>query len=181
MRWPRIHWPRSASMISDSLTEIAAALETALEKAPVSAGDFSSAEPVVAPEAVPENASENDLPVEMRRMLVFTIAGRARCAPVEHVREIVPITPTTRLPGAPHYVRGLINLRGVLVTVLDAAKCLYGVEADDAVASVLLVEHRGRVAGVIVDDVFDIQSLPASELEDGSILDLHEMVESALA
>jgi chemotaxis signal transduction protein len=64
---------------------------------------------------------------------------------------------------------------------MDAALCLYGVEADDALASILLVEHRGRVAGVIVDNVFDIQSLPASELEDGSMLDLHEMVGSALA
>lgn len=180
-------------MTSGSLTDIAAALETALEQAPVSPGDVPPAGSLVTPEAdpknpsgkVPEDASENAPesapPVDMRRMLIFTIAGRARCAPVEHVREIVPITPTTRLPGAPHYVRGLINLRGVLVTVLDAAKCLYGVEADDTVASVLLVEHRGRVAGVIVDNVFDIQALPASELEDGSMLDLHEMVESALA
>jgi chemotaxis signal transduction protein len=78
-------------------------------------------------------------------------------------------------------VRGLINLRGTLVTVMDASMCLYGVAANDAIASILLVEQRGRVAGVIVDNVFDIQSLPASELEDGSMLDLHEMVETALA
>jgi hypothetical protein len=37
------------------------------------------------------------------------------------------------------------------------------------------------MAGVIVDNVFDIQSLPAVELNDGSMLDLHAMVETALA
>ncbi len=160
---PRILSLRSASMISDS---------PLLERVFEAAGDFtpSAAEDMSAP-ALPD----------MRRMLVFSIAGRARCAPVEAVREIVPITATTRLPGAPVYVRGLINLRGSLITVMDAAMCLYGVEADDALASILLVEHSGRVAGVIVDNVFDIQSLPASELEDGSMLDLHEMVGSALA
>lgn len=152
-------------MISDSPTAVESALDTAGDPAP----------------AVAAGTPENAPPVEMRRMLVFSIAGRARCSPVDDVREIVPITATTRLPGAPRYVRGLINLRGNLVTVMDAAMCLYGVEADDAAASILLVEHRGRVAGVIVDNVFDIQSLPASELEDGSMLDLHEMVESALA
>jgi purine-binding chemotaxis protein CheW len=131
--------------------------------------------------AVAEGTTNAAEIIEMRRMLVFSIAGRARCAPVEAVREIVPITATTRLPGAPSYVRGLINLRGTLITVMDAALCLYGVEADEALASILLVEHRGRVAGVIVDNVFDIQSLPASDLEDGSMLDLHEMVGSALA
>lgn len=115
------------------------------------------------------------------RVLVFAIAGRTRCANVEEIREIVPIAPTTRLPGAPSFVRGLINLRGTLVTVVDAAMCLYGVPADGADASVLLVERNGRLAGVIVDTVFDIQSLPAVEVEGGARLDLRAMVETALA
>ena len=145
----------------------------------------------VATDAIPDTASDNlDVSggarvtapaVDMRRVLVFTLAGRARCCAIDEVREIVPIMDTTRLPGAPHYVRGLINLRGSLVTVMDAALCLYGVPADDTVASILLVEYRGRIAGVIVDNVFDIQSLPELELNDGSMLDLHAMVETALA
>lgn len=116
-----------------------------------------------------------------RRVLVFTIAGRTRCSDIDDVREIVPITPTTRLPGAPFYVRGLINLRGNLVTVMDAALCLYGVPAGDTDASILLVERGGRVAGVIVDNVFDMQVLPASEVSDDALLDLRAMVETALA
>ena len=119
-------------------------------------------------------------PEDMRRVLVFAIAGRTRCANVDEVREIVPITPTTRLPGAPRFVRGLINLRGILVTVVDAAMCLYGVPAEGADASVLLVERKGRLAGVIVDSVYDIQSLPAVEVEGGARLDLRAMVDTAL-
>jgi purine-binding chemotaxis protein CheW len=132
----------------------------------------------------PENPapeSSGDAPADLRRVLVFAVAGRTRCCDIAAVREIVPITAPTRLPGAPPYVRGLINPRGTLVTVMDAAKCLYGVTADDATASILLVEHRGRVAGVIVDDVFDIQALPATEVEGGALLDLHALVEKALA
>lgn len=128
-----------------------------------------------------ESAEAAPPQVEMRRVLVFAVAGRTRCADVDEVREIVPIAATTRLPGAPGYVRGLINLRGNLVTVMDAAMCLYGVPADGADASVLLVERRGRLAGVIVDNVFDIQSLPAVEVEGGARLDLRAMVETALA
>ena len=120
-------------------------------------------------------------PADTRRVLVFAIAGRTRCCEIDDVREIVPITATTRLPGAPHYVRGLINLRGVLVTVVDAALCLYGVPADGAHASILLVERRGRLAGVIVDNVFDIQALPAVDVEGGALLDLRAIVETALA
>jgi purine-binding chemotaxis protein CheW len=120
-------------------------------------------------------------PQEQRRVLAFAVAGRTRCCEIADVREIVPIMPTTRLPGAPGYVRGLINLRGSLVTVIDAALCLYGVAADGPEASILLVERRGRLAGVIVDDVFDIQALPAVEVDAGALLDLRAMVETALA
>ena len=153
MRRQRIPSPRSASMTS-------------------LADPFLNEDETFVPEA-PEQ--------EMRRVLGFAVAGRTRCAHVDEVREIVPITPTIRLPGAPRFVRGLINLRGTLVTVLDAAMCLYGVPADGPEASVLLVERRGRLAGVIVDGVFDIQSLPAVEVEGGARLDLRAMVETALA
>ncbi len=117
----------------------------------------------------------------MRRVLVFAVAGRTRCADIADVREIVPITATTRLPGAPLHVRGLINLRGSLVTVMDASLCLYGVPAIGAEASILLVERGGRVAGVIVDNVFDMQLIGEDELLGGALIDLRAMVETALA
>jgi purine-binding chemotaxis protein CheW len=114
-------------------------------------------------------------------VLVFTVAGRTRCCDIEAVREIVPIMPTTRLPGAPPHVRGLINLRGSLVTVMDAALSLYGVPALDASASILLVARGDRVAGVIVDNVFDMQSLAEDEVAEDALIDLRAMVETALA
>ncbi len=120
-------------------------------------------------------------PRRMRRVLVFAVAGRTRCADIADVREIVPITATTRLPGAPLHVRGLINLRGSLVTVMDASLCLYGVPAIGAEASILLVERGGRVAGVIVDNVFDMQLIAEDELLGGALIDLRAMVETALA
>lgn len=130
----------------------------------------------------PEQPALEAPPQEMRRVLVFALAGRTRCTPIEDVREIVPIAAVTRLPGAPRHVRGLINLRGNLVTVMDASMCLYGVPADSPDASILLVERGGRSAGVIVDNVFDIQALPAVEVEQGgALLDLRAMVEQALA
>ncbi|MBA3340915.1 MAG: chemotaxis protein CheW [Gemmatimonadaceae bacterium] len=117
----------------------------------------------------------------MQRMLVFSIAGRTRCCELEQVREIVPNMRTTRLPGAPAFVRGLVNHRGTLVTVTDATHCLHGVKADDSMAVILLVERKGRAAGVLVDNVFDIRSLSAAEVEYGAILDLRELVDRALA
>lgn len=152
MRRLRIPSPRSASMISATAT----------------------------PESTHEDQASAP-PLPTRRVLVFTVAGRTRCCDIADVREIVPITPTTRLPGAPPHVRGLINLRGTLVTVMDAALCLYGVPAVETEASILLVERNGRVAGVMVDNVFDMQSLLEDEVQGGALIDLRAMVETALA
>lgn len=96
------------------------------------------------------------------------------------MREVIPVQPATPLPGAPRHVRGLINLRGSIVTVLDAAMSEYGVPADDATASILLVERGTRVAGVVVDEVHDIGVLD-EDLPIDALIDLGAMVQMALA
>lgn len=77
-------------------------------------------------------------------------------------------------------MRGIINLRGSIVTVLDAAMSEYGVAANDATASILLVERGTRVAGVVVDDVHDIGVLD-KDLPIEALIDLGAMVQMALA
>lgn len=114
------------------------------------------------------------------KVLVFTIAGRRHCAGLGSVREVIPVHPATPLPGSPRQVRGLINLRGSIVTVLDAAMSEYGVSADDSTASILLVERGSRVAGVVVDEVHDIGVLDKDVSVD-ALIDLGAMVQIALA
>ena len=114
------------------------------------------------------------------KVLLFTLAGRRHCASLGSVREVIPVQPATPLPGAPPHVRGLINLRGSIVTVLDAAMSEYGVPADDATASILLVERGTRVAGVVVDEVHDIGVLD-KDLPIDALIDRGAMVQMALA
>jgi purine-binding chemotaxis protein CheW len=114
------------------------------------------------------------------KVLLFTLAGRRHCARLGSVREVIPVQRATPLPGAPRHVRGLINLRGSIVTVLDAAMSEYGVAANDETASILLVERGTRVAGVVVDDVHDIGVLD-KDLPIEALIDLSAMVQMALA
>ena len=113
-------------------------------------------------------------------VLMFSLAGRLHCATLASVREIIPIQPATRLPGAPGHVRGLINLRGNIVTVVDAAMCEYGVPADDTAACILVVERDSGVAGVVVDEVHDM-GLLEKDISTDALLDLRSMVQMALA
>jgi purine-binding chemotaxis protein CheW len=98
------------------------------------------------------------------RLLLFAVAGTVYGCDIGAVREIVPIRHATRLPGAPPYVRGLINLRGAIVTVIDLAARL---AASTVVAegSVVLAEFGSKQVGLAVDEVRDVQMLAPDRFE----------------
>ena len=58
------------------------------------------------------------------RLLVFRVGTLACAAEVDLVREILPRMPTTRIPGAPPVVAGLVNVRGTLITVVEGWRAL---------------------------------------------------------
>jgi purine-binding chemotaxis protein CheW len=68
--------------------------------------------------------SEGSLATAPPRLLVFRVGTLACAAEVDQVREILPRLPTTRIPGAPPVVAGLVNVRGTLVTVVEGWRAL---------------------------------------------------------
>ena len=113
------------------------------------------------------------------KVLLFSLAGHLHCAGLGSVREIIPLKPVTPLPGSPVQVCGLINLRGTIVTVLDATMSEYGVSSMAPTASILLVALGTRVAGVVVDEVHDIGLLD-KDVPFEALLDLGALVQMAL-
>lgn len=114
-------------------------------------------------------------------MLLVEVAERMYAWLVSEVREVLRGQPLTPIPRAPAVVLGLVNVRGLVVTVLDLPRLLaehppsahvaHGDEAyppHDATAasgraglgaSVVLLEHRGRAVGVTVDAVHGVVPL----------------------
>jgi purine-binding chemotaxis protein CheW len=108
-----------------------------------------------------------EAPAGVLRLLLFAVAGSVYGCDIAAVREIVPLRRTTRLPGAPPHVRGLLNLRGAIVTVIDLAARLAGAtSADDG--SVVLAEFGNRNVGLAVDEVRDVQILTPERFERAS-------------
>ena len=99
------------------------------------------------------------------RYLLFGVGGRLYGCEIAVVREIVPFRHCTRLPDAPPYICGLINLRGTVVTVLDLGLRLGGRPVDRVEGSVILVEQGARVVGLGVDELRDVQRLPPESIE----------------
>ena len=111
-----------------------------------------------------------------RKLLLFRTGGRVFAVEAGAVREILPATPSTRIPGAPAAVRGLVNVRGTLVTVVDAGLAI-GVRAapasgdgPDGGGTLVLVEQRSRPIGLIVDDVLDLVTVSDADLAAGGMV-----------
>lgn len=111
----------------------------------------------------PEQIVEEEAHVPTRRLLVFNIGGSSFACDMDSFREIVPMQHVTRLPGAPNTVRGLINLRGTIVTVIDGGTSLGKQAYGRAEGLILLVDYFERWIGVGVDDVRDIQDVPIDQ------------------
>jgi purine-binding chemotaxis protein CheW len=96
----------------------------------------------------------------------FRLGRESYGVPITALHEIVRVPEITAVPDAPDYVEGVINLRGKIVSVVDLRK-RFGKPATalDRRNRILVVEHRGRLAGMIVDSASEVLKIPESEIE----------------
>ncbi len=106
-----------------------------------------------------------------RKLLLFRSGGRVFAVDAGAVQEILPATPATRIPGSPEAIRGLANVRGTLVTVVDAALAIGVAPLPGAVPGpVVLVTQHARPVGLAVDEVCDLVTVDAADLGDRATL-----------
>jgi len=104
-------------------------------------------------------------PAAATRVLLFALGEQVYGCDIATVREIIPQRRPTRLPGAPAFVCGLINLRGTIVTVIDLAKRLERSAGAKADGSYIMVELGNKLVGIAVDDVMEDPALTENEIE----------------
>jgi purine-binding chemotaxis protein CheW len=98
------------------------------------------------------------------------------------VREVVRWQPVTPLPRAPALIEGVVDLRGVVVPVVDLGRALSGqpVAAGDT-ARIAVVEVDGLAMGLLCDDAIEVISVDGATLEDPPALATHAGYEAARA
>jgi purine-binding chemotaxis protein CheW len=95
------------------------------------------------------------------RLLVFRVGDLTCAVEIRLAREVVPVQSATRVPGSAAAVTGLVNVRGVLVPLVDARRAL-GYPAADG-GSIVLMDVAGRTAGLLVDEVLDLVTVGDGE------------------
>ncbi|MCP8896782.1 chemotaxis protein CheW [Shinella daejeonensis] len=92
-----------------------------------------------------------------RELIAFRIGDQEFCVNIMSVREIRGWTPATAMPHAPGHVLGVINLRGVVLPIVDLSQRLGMAPAEPTVRHVIIVAQVGaKVVGLLVDAVSDI-------------------------
>lgn len=100
-----------------------------------------------------------------RQFLTFRISEEEYGLDILRVQEIRSYESPTRVANAPAFVKGVVNLRGVIVPILDLRIRLGQASEYNAFTVVIVLNVAGRVVGIVVDSVSDVLELGADEIK----------------
>lgn len=104
---------------------------------------------------------ENNLQV-----VTFRVGNEDYGLDIMKVQEIIRILDSVKVPKAPVYVEGVVNLRGKIIPIIDLRKRMgKGVTPYSSSSRIIVVEAGDRLAGLIVDAVIDVMMIGSEEME----------------
>lgn len=103
---------------------------------------------------------------DLCQFVICRIGNEEFAVDVLSVQEINRIVEVTRVPKTPHYVEGVINLRGRIIPVLDLRK-LFGLTGAKQTTQtrIVVVSVQARLVGLVVDSVEEVLRVPKSAIE----------------
>ncbi|MEK5079671.1 chemotaxis protein CheW [Solibacillus sp. FSL W7-1436] len=100
------------------------------------------------------------------KVIVFQLADKEYAIPVSHVKGIEKLMHITRVPKTERYVKGVINLRGVVTPVIDLRERFdLPVSGDEDTTRIIIITLETMEVGFIVDSANDVLDIDASSIE----------------
>lgn len=105
------------------------------------------------------------------KYLTFTLADEEYGIGILKIKEIIGMMPITSVPRTPDYVKGVINLRGKVIPVMDL-RLKFGMEGIGYTerTCIIVVESAGEVSkvliGIVVDSVSEVLNIKSNEIDD---------------
>lgn len=123
-------------------------------------------------------ASQAAKPLEF---LSFTLGEEEYGIDIQKVQELRGYDAVTRIANAPAFIKGVVNLRGIIVPIIDMrVKLNLGDPSYDQFTVVIVLNIGGRVVGMVVDSVSDVITLAPEQIKDapqmGSLLDTDYLI-----
>jgi len=99
------------------------------------------------------------------RFLTFTVSSESYGIEICYVTEIIGIQPITQVPDLPDYIRGIVNLRGKIIPVMDVRlRFKKPLKEYNDRTCVIVVDISDISIGLIVDSVSEVVSIPETEI-----------------
>jgi purine-binding chemotaxis protein CheW len=103
---------------------------------------------------------------ELLELVSFNVGNEEFGVDISYVQEIIRIMQITKVPNAPEFVEGVINLRGRVIAVINLRYKLGLSKIDfDKNTRIIVVEVKGNTVGFIVDAVSEVLRIPANITE----------------
>lgn len=155
-------------LAEDILGVPAASAPAPPEKSASDDGKRGAAPAGMAPEALmpAEVAHDNGDNGEELHLVTFVLEREEYAVNIESVQEIIRVGQITGVPNAPAFVRGVINLRGRVIPVLNLRKRLDLPEGEfTKLSRIMIVESGVKVLGLLVDGVSQVMRLPVAAVD----------------
>ncbi len=115
---------------------------------------------------VQEAAERERRPAPVRKLVSFFVCGAEYALPIDCVREILRIETISPVPQAPDHIRGVTNVRGRVVPVVEISTRLGGEPVEiTAQSCIVAVEYEGRVLGLLVERASSVVTLSEDAIE----------------
>ncbi len=99
-------------------------------------------------------------------VVTFTLGKEEYAIDIQRVQELRGYDAVTRIANAPDYIKGVVNLRGIIVPIIDMRiKFNLGTPTYHELTVVIVLNIRGRVVGMVVDSVSDVITLQADQIK----------------
>lgn len=104
-------------------------------------------------------------------VLAFTLGGEEYGLNILKVQEIRGYDAVTRIANAPEFIKGVVNLRGIIVPIVDM-RILFNLGAPtyDQFTVVIILNIAGRVMGMVVDSVSDVITLSGEQIKPAPVM-----------
>jgi purine-binding chemotaxis protein CheW len=113
-----------------------------------------------------QSATQTSGEVAGKEFLAFTLGQEEYGIDILRVQEIRGYESVTRIANAPEFVKGVVNLRGIIVPIVDMRiKFNLGTPTYDQFTVVIILSIGGRVMGMVVDSVSDVTTLTPDQVK----------------
>ncbi len=108
----------------------------------------------------------SDLSTAAREYLTFRLSQEEYGIDILKVQEIRGYEPPTRIANSPAFIKGVVNLRGTIVPIIDMRLKFNCSEAEyNSFTVVIILNLRNRIVGIVVDSVSDVLELPPDSIK----------------